>query len=101
MRGASVGISGSGSCNPAVMASGLEAGRAWSGPVHGIFEPVVSMSREQLKRGNRKGQSTEATHRDGSTRSSDEVLVMSMERRGRIILPLVNESTAQAGGAHD
>ena len=33
-----------------------------------------------------KGKSTDAGHRDGCARSRDEVLVMSMERRGSIIL---------------
>jgi hypothetical protein len=32
-----------------------------------------------------KDESTEARHRDGRTRSSDEVSVMGMERRGFVI----------------
>lgn len=37
--------------------------------------------------GHRKGESTDAPHGGGTPRSSDEVPVMGMERRGRIIMP--------------
>src|SRR5438105_10853645 len=99
-HGVSSGSSGGGSCNPAATTSGLEAARAWIRPRHGTFEPVAPMPREQPKRGDRKGQSTEAGHRDGTTRSSDEGPVTGLEPRGRIILPSVNETTASAGGTH-
>ncbi len=39
--------------------------------------------REDPKRQTRKGQSTDARHRDGPVRSSDEGAVMALERRGR------------------
>jgi hypothetical protein len=53
-------------------ASGLKAARAWIGLKHGTLEPVVSMPREKSKRGDRKDESTDARHRDGTTRSSDD-----------------------------
>ncbi|WP_262248436.1 endo-1,4-beta-xylanase [Parapedobacter soli] len=37
--------------------------------------------------GHRKGESTDASHGGGTLRSSEEVPVMGMERRGRIIVP--------------
>ena len=40
------------------------------------------MLREKLKWRPHKSESTEAGHRDGATRSSVEVSVMEMERRG-------------------
>ena len=40
------------------------------------------MVREKPKWRPHKGESTDAGHRDGATRSSDEVSVMEMERRG-------------------
>ena len=40
------------------------------------------MLREKLKWRPHKGESTEAGHRDGATRSSGEGFVMKMERRG-------------------
>jgi hypothetical protein len=40
------------------------------------------MEREKFKWRTHKNESTDAEHRDGSSRSSEEVLVMSMERRG-------------------
>src|SRR3990172_5169721 len=82
------GNSGGGSCNPAVAASGLKAVRAWIRPMHGTFEPVAPMPRERPKRGHRKGLSTDAGHRDGTTRSSVEGPVMGLEPRGRVILSL-------------
>lgn len=44
------------------------------------------MPREKLKRRHRKSESTEADLRGGLTRSSEEVSVMEMERRGWIVL---------------
>ncbi len=43
------------------------------------------MGREKLKWRTHEGESTDAGHRGGITRSSDEVPVMGMERRGYII----------------
>src|SRR5664279_5488476 len=77
--GQNPGSSGGGSCNPAVMTSGLEAARAWNRPRHGTFEPVVPMPRERPKRGDREGLSTDAGHRDGTTRSSVEGPVTGLE----------------------
>jgi transposase len=48
----------------------------------------------------RKGQSTDAGHRGGTARSSDERRVMRRERRGRVVHLSANRSTAPAGGAH-
>ena len=42
------------------------------------------MLREKAKWRPHKGENTEAGHRDGATRSSVEVSVMEMERRGCI-----------------
>jgi hypothetical protein len=43
------------------------------------------MSREKYKWKPHKYESTEARHRDGVTRSSDEGSVMGLERRGYIV----------------
>ena len=43
------------------------------------------MLREKLKWRTREGESTEAGHRGGVARISDEVPVMGMERRGYIV----------------
>jgi hypothetical protein len=51
----------------------------------GTCEPVVPMIKEKSKRRPLKDESTEAENRDGMTRSSDEVSVIGMERRGNII----------------
>ncbi|WP_090632642.1 hypothetical protein, partial [Parapedobacter indicus] len=45
--------------------------------------------------GHRKGESTDALHGGGTLRSSDEVPVMGMERRGRIIWPISMRETAE------
>jgi len=42
------------------------------------------MLREKFKWRSHKNESTDAKHRGGATRSSDEVSVMGMERRGCI-----------------
>ena len=41
------------------------------------------VEREDPKRQHREGQSTDARHRDGPARSSDEGAVMALERRSR------------------
>ena len=100
--GQNPGSGGGGSCNPAAMTSGLEAARAWIRPEHGTFEPVALMLRERSKRGDRKGLSTEAGHRDGTTRSSVEGPVTGLEPRGRVILSLdTGQPRIAGGGTHD
>jgi len=86
----------------AVAASGLKAARARIRLGHGTLEPVVPMQREKPKRGHREGESTDAGHRGGATRSSAEGPVTGPERRGRVIQFSVNRSTVAnaAGGAH-
>ncbi len=66
--------------------------------VHGTWEPVVSMPREKSKWWSHEDQSTDARHRDGTTRSSEEGRVMWLERRGRATRVSSRGSTAKAGG---
>ncbi len=66
--------------------------------VHGTWEPVVSMPREKSKWRPHKDQSTDARHRGGTIRSSEEGCVMRPERRGRVTRVSPRGSTAQAGG---
>ena len=66
--------------------------------VHGTWEPVVSMLREKSKWRPHKDQSTNARHRDGTARISDEGCVMRLERRGRVTHVSPRGSTAKAGG---
>ena len=94
------GISGGAGLYAAVAASGLKAARMRIRLRHGTLEPVASMPREKLKRGHRKSESTNAGHRGGTTRSSDEGRVMRLERRGRVIRFLVNRSIPNGRGAH-
>ena len=82
-------------------ASGTKVARARIRLRHGTLEPVAPMTREKPKRTTREGESTDARHRDGTTRSSVEGCVMHPERRGRVIQFSANGSTASAGGAHD
>jgi len=58
------------------------------------------MIREKLKWRTHESESTDAEHRDGPTRSSVEVSVMEMERRGWIIWSyfLVNQRWEEPGG---
>jgi hypothetical protein len=51
------------------------------------------MIREKFKWRPRENESTEAEHRDGATRSSDEDSVMESERRGSIIQLGVKRTT--------
>jgi hypothetical protein len=67
--------------------------------VDGTWEPVVSMLRETSKWWPHKDQSTDARHRGGTARSSEEGRVMRLERRGRVTHVSTNGSTAVAGGA--
>ena len=66
------------------VASGMKVARvrSWLGDV--TWEPVASMRREEPKWRSHEGQSTDARHRGGWARSSEEVPVMGMERRGPI-----------------
>ena len=83
-------------------ASGPKAARVRFRLKHGTLEPVVSMQRERRKRNTRKAESTNARHRGGTIRSSDEGRVTRLERRDRVIQFSGNGSTAeQAGGTHD
>jgi hypothetical protein len=47
----------------------------------------ASMLRKQLKRTTRKSLSTDARHRGGVARSSEEGSVMELERRGNTVQP--------------
>ena len=80
--------------------SGIEAASIRSGLGHGTSEPVAPMQREMSKQRTCEGQSTDAGHRGGTTRSSDEGCVTRPERRGRVILHSSNRPTAIAEGAH-
>ena len=51
------------------------------------------MLREKFKWKTHKNESIDAGHRGGVTRSSIEVSVMGMERRGYIVYVVINEST--------
>ena len=55
--------------------------------LHGTWEPVVPMPRETRNRRPRERLSTDAGHRGGRARSSDEGPVMGLERRGPALLP--------------
>jgi len=64
--------------------SGIKAARTWTRLLYGTWEPVVPMLREKLKWRPHEGESTDAEHRGGAARSSDEAAVMGVERRGCI-----------------
>ena len=68
----------------ASVASGIKVARVRSWLEHGTWEPVASMPREKPKWKPHEGPSTDAGHRGGWARSSVEVPVMGMERRGPI-----------------
>ncbi|MFC1719423.1 group II intron reverse transcriptase/maturase, partial [Candidatus Poribacteria bacterium] len=51
----------------------------------GTWEPDVLMLREKLKWKPHGGESTDAGHRNGAIRSSDETPVMGVERRDCIV----------------
>src|SRR3954447_12876820 len=68
----------------ASVASGMKVARVRSRLEHGTWEPVASMPRKEPKWRSHEGQSTDAGHRGGWARSSVEVPVMGMERRGPI-----------------
>ncbi len=55
------------------VASGVEVARPCFRLLHGTWEPVASMVREKLKWRTHEGESPDARHRGGPTRSSEEV----------------------------
>jgi hypothetical protein len=63
-------------------ASGIKMAWTWYRLLCGTWEPVGPMLREELKWKTHKSESTDAGHGGGLTRSSVEVSVMGMERRG-------------------
>ena len=88
--------------------------RAWSGLSCGTREPVAPMGRPASgavvargrsagartpSSGNCEGESSDAGHRGGPTRSSDEGPVMGLERRGRVVLVSLAANRGVAGGA--
>jgi hypothetical protein len=81
--------------------SGAERGnlssRARGRPVERLW-PAVVRGRESPKRPIREGLSTDAGHRGGPDRSSDEGPVMGLERRGRVILACLMVNRDVAGG---
>ncbi len=79
------GISAGGDPLTASVASGIKVARVRSWLEQGTWEPVASMLREKLKWKTHESLSTDAGHRGGPARSSVEVPVMGMERRGPII----------------
>jgi RNA-directed DNA polymerase len=58
------------------------------------------MITEKPKWKNHKGESTEAEHRGGTARSSEEVPEKGMERRGRVVGPNSMSQPAR-GGAYE
>ena len=88
--------------------------RAWSGLSCGTREPVAPMGRpgqwsglglrlavwsENPKQLICEGESSDAGHRGGPTRSSDEGSVMELERRGRVVLACLAANRPRVGGA--
>jgi hypothetical protein len=93
---------------------GVKVARAWSGLWCGTREPVAPMGRPASgavlacgwssgartpSSGNCEGESSDAGHRGGPTRSSDESPVMGLERRGRVVLARLAANRDDAGGA--
>ena len=62
-----------------------------------LQEPVAPMAREKLKRGLPQGESTEAEHWGGPTRTSDEGSVMGPEQRGRGQVAALSRQLATGG----
>jgi RNA-directed DNA polymerase len=86
--------------------------RAWSGLSCGTREPVAPMGRPASGLGLRpvvwsenpkqlicEGESSDAGHRGGPTRSSDEGSVMGLERRGRVVRACLAANRGEVGGA--
>src|ERR1039457_6789898 len=97
---------------------GISLGDAWDGPSgirHGggakLNQALVrnvrtccSDAKGEVSSGqNREDESTDAEHRDGAARSSDEGPVMGPERRGCVVQPSlwVNSSRQATGGARE
>ena len=81
-------------------ASGLKAARVRFRLKHGTLEPVVSMLREMPKGKPPEGLSTDARHRDGTTRSSGDRRETDGSE-GVVSFPFQpTGSTARAGGIH-
>jgi hypothetical protein len=93
---------------------GTKVARAWSGLWCGTREPVAPMGRSASgavwacgrssgartpSSGNCEGESSDAGHRGGPTRSSDEGPVMGLERRGRVVLVSLAVNRPRVGGA--
>ena len=93
------GISAGGTCLLPARHPAFRRRESESRLVHGTWEPVVSMPREKSKWRSHEDQSTDARHRDGTARSSEEGRVMRLERRGRVTRVSARRSTAPAGGA--
>ena len=68
------------------VASGIKVARVRSWLEQGTWEPVASMRREEPKWKPHEGQSTDARHRGGPARSSEEGPVMGLEPRGWVVL---------------
>lgn len=81
-----------GSLLTAQMASGMKAARTRIRLLCGTCEPVAPMRREKRKWKPHERESTNAGHRDGAIRSSEEGLVMRLERRG---CPIWSETREQ------
>ncbi len=81
---------------------GVERGnlssRAQRRPVERLW-PAVAGGRESPKRLIREGLRTDAGHRGGPDRSSDEGSVMGLERRGWVILACSRVNRGDVGGA--
>ncbi len=70
--------------------------RAASGAVFGLRSVVEGRTPSSR---NCEGESTDAGHRGGPTRSSDEGPVMGLERRGRVVRACLAVNRLGAGGA--
>ena len=75
-------------------ASGVKVASVRFRLVQATGEPVASMLREPSKWKPHKDLSTDARHRGGPTRSSEEGSVMGLERRGWIVSVLRHEPTS-------
>jgi hypothetical protein len=93
--------------------SGMHAARAWVRLLCGTWEPVVSRDGRPVvcdlrltgygrspSGRRREGESTDAGHRGGPARSSDEGSVMGLERRGRAVQARLLVNHVAVGGAN-
>ena len=80
-------VRNSGTCRPVAAVGSLDLGSLRPSP----GSPPSS--------GNCEGPSTDAGHRGGPTRSSDEGPVMGLERRGRVVPVSLAVNRLRAGGA--